>query len=131
MTYDPYHGNQPHQPPPHDPYAQQGGPYHQQPHYPPASRREDGTNTVIGIVRAVTAITTTVFVMHILFVVLDANQGNEFVGFVYTMAKALVLGLGDVFTPDDAEIGVVLNYGFAAVLYLVVGQFVIKALRKR
>lgn len=87
-------------------------------------------DTAIRIVRTVTAIATTIFVLHILFVVFDANQGNEFVSFVYTMAKALVLGLGDVFTPDDAEIGVVLNYGFAALLYFIIGQFVIKMLRR-
>lgn len=157
MTYDPYPGRNPNQPPPPGPYQQQGGPYQQQQgapyqHYgqpyqqqdayppqdyqqPPPSRRPErqegeGVDTAIRIVRTVTAIATTIFVLHILFVVFDANQGNEFVSFVYTMAKALVLGLGDVFTPDDAEIGVVLNYGFAALLYFIIGQFVIKMLRR-
>lgn len=126
MNYDPYQDV--------DRYQQPPGPYQQQPGhpYPPGSgRRDDGANTVIAIVRVVTGITTAIFMAHILFVVLEANQGNGFVSFVYSLAKALVLGLGDVFTPDDAKVGVVLNYGFAAILYLVVGQLVIKALRRR
>lgn len=138
MSYDPYQGHDPYQPPAQGPYQQQPGPYQQQPgpyqqppNYPPGRRGDDGANTIIAIIRAATGVTTTIFVLHILFVVLDANQGNEFVSFVYALAKALVLGLGDVFTPEDAEIGVVLNYGFAAILYLVVGQFIIKALRRR
>lgn len=106
-------------------------PYQQQSPYPPPRHREDGTNTVIAIIRAVTGLITAIFVLHILFVVFDANQGNEFVSLIYTLAKALVLSLGDVFTPDDAKIGVVLNYGFATILYLVVSQFIIKALRHR
>lgn len=131
MSYDPNQGHDPYQQPQPGPYPQPS-PYQQQPpSYPPPRRHDDGVNAVIGIIRAVTGVTTTIFVLHILFVVLDANQGNEFVSFVYLMAKTLVLGLGDVFTPDDAEIGVVLNYGFAAILYLVVGQFIIKALRRR
>lgn len=117
MSYDPY------QPPATGPYQQPGG-------YPPPERRRDGASMVIRIVRLITAVTTTIFTLHIVFVVLEANQGNEFVSFIYTLAKGLVLGLGDVFTPDDAKIGVVLNYGFAAVIYLIVGQFVIKALRR-
>ncbi|MBQ6641352.1 MAG: hypothetical protein IJH84_09995 [Saccharopolyspora sp.] len=72
----------------------------------------------------------TIFALHIVFVVFDANQGNEFVSFVYGAAKVFVLGLGDVFTPDDALLGVVLNYGLAALVYLVIGQLVIKALRR-
>lgn len=94
-------------------------------------RRDDGAETLANVIHVVTGAIVTVFVLHILFVVFDANQGNEFVSFVYGLAQVLVLGLGDVFTPDDAVLGVVLNYGLAALVYLVVGQLVIKALRRR
>ncbi|MQA26804.1 MAG: hypothetical protein GEU94_15375 [Micromonosporaceae bacterium] len=77
-----------------------------------------------------TGIAASVFVLHIAFVVLGANQANEFVEFVYTLARTLVLGLGDVFTPDDATIGVVLNYGFAALVYLLIGHVIVRALRR-
>ncbi|SFO37997.1 hypothetical protein SAMN04489713_105339 [Actinomadura madurae] len=82
------------------------------------------------VVRGVTGTVAVIFLLHILFVVFDANQGNGFVHGVYSVAKALVLGLGDVFTPDDATLGVVLNYGFAALLYLVVGQLIVRALNR-
>lgn len=137
MNYDPHQGHDPSQQQPPGPSQQPPGSYQpqQQPGYPyPPSgggRRGDGANTVVAIVRVVTGISTAIFVMHILFVVLDANQGNGFVSFVYALAKTLVLGLGDVFTPDDATVGVVLNYGFAAIVYLVIGQLVIKAVRRR
>lgn len=129
MSYDPYQRYDP-QPPPPD-YYEQGDPYRQPPPSYRSRRGDDGANTVIAVVRVITGITTAIFVMHILFVLLEANQGNGFVSFIYSLAKGLVLGLGDVFTPDDAKIGVVLNYGFAAVLYLVIGQLIIKALRRR
>ncbi|MFD2398326.1 hypothetical protein ACFSVJ_18305 [Prauserella oleivorans] len=82
------------------------------------------------MIRTVVGLITAVFVLHIAFVVLDANQGNGFVSAIYSVAKALVLGLGDVFTPDDAVLGVVMNYGLAALLYNILAQLVIKALRR-
>ncbi|GAB3280299.1 hypothetical protein [Parasphingorhabdus pacifica] len=93
-------------------------------------RRGEGAAGVANVVRVVTSVIVTIFVLHVLFVVFGANQGNEFVSIVYTLAKTLVLGLGDVFTPDDAVLGVVLNYGLAALLYLVVGQLIVKALKR-
>ncbi|MPZ00752.1 MAG: hypothetical protein GEU97_22805 [Actinophytocola sp.] len=77
-----------------------------------------------------TGFAAAVFLLHILFVVFEANQGNPFVSFVYSIAKTLVLGLGDVFTPDDWKIGVVLNYGFAALVWLIVGRLIVRALRR-
>jgi hypothetical protein len=41
-----------------------------------------------------------------------------------------VLGFGDVFTPNDAKIGLVLNYGLAALMYLVIGKLIARALRR-
>ncbi|NKQ57746.1 hypothetical protein HFP15_33285 [Amycolatopsis sp. K13G38] len=72
-----------------------------------------------------------IFALHVLFVVLDANHHNGFVRAIYMLAKGLVLGLGDVFTPDDAVLGVVMNYALAALIYAVVGQLIIRALRRR
>jgi len=93
-------------------------------------RANDGSHAVANLVRAVTGTIVTIFVLHVLFTVLQANQGNEFVSFIYSAAKIFVLGLGDVFTPRDATAGVVLNYGLAALVYLVIGQLVIRMLRR-
>lgn len=89
------------------------------------------TETVATIINGVTIVVVGIFLLHIVFVVAEANMANGFVSFIYDTARALVLGFGDVFTPDDATIGVVLNYGFAALIYLVVGQLIVRALRRR
>ena len=126
-----YHPHQDHNPyPSHNPgrYPQQDGYYGE----PPRDRRyDDGADTVANIVRAVVGVVIAIFALHVLFVVFGANQGNEFASFVYTAAQVFVLGLGDVFTPDDALLGVVLNYGLAALVYAIVGQLVVKALQRR
>jgi hypothetical protein len=98
--------------------------------YEPYYRNDSRSNTVANVVRLVVGLVVTIFVLHILFVVLSANEGNSIVSLVYGLAKTLVLGFGDVFTPHDALVGVVLNYGLAAVVYLVIGELVVKALRR-
>jgi len=94
--------------------------------------REGGDSAafVTRLVVGVSYFVAGVFALHIFFSLADANQGNGFVQFVYGLSKVLVLGFGDVFTPDDAKIGLVLNYGLAALIYLVVGQLVARVLRR-
>jgi hypothetical protein len=121
MAPPPPYGHGPNNPPPYpggDPY-QQGG-----------RRRRDGAGAVASVIHLVTGLVVAIFLFHMLFVVFEANQDNGFVSGVYNLAKVLVLGLGDVFTPDDAKLGVVLNYGLAALLYLVVGQIIVRMLNR-
>jgi hypothetical protein len=94
-------------------------------------RRGDGANTAAQIVSAISGVIAFVFVLHIVFSLVGANHHNGIVYFVYQVARALVLGFGDVFTPDDAKIGLALNYGLAAIVYLVIGQLIARALRRR
>lgn len=124
MSYRPGDARDPYTPrerygPHRDDYPDRDRPYH------------DGGDTVIAVIRVIVGVTVTIFALHVLFVVLGANQGNAFVSFDYALARTLVLGLGDVFTPHDAVLGVVLDYSLAALLYVVIAQLVIKALRRR
>lgn len=130
MSYPPQHGRNPYPPHDHGHYPQRDGYYEGRP-YDERGRRDDASETVANVIRIVVGAVVAIFALHVLFVIFDANRGNEFVSFVYLMAKTLVLGLGDVFTPGDALLGVILNYGLAALVYLVVGQLVIKAVRRR
>ncbi len=143
----PPHGQSPHYGYDQNPYPPQQPDYGAPPdgYYdrPPEDRSRDerrdrdrdrggsGANTIANIVDVLTSVIVLAFVLHILFAVFGANQGNEFVSVVYTVAKTLVLGLGDVFTPDEALLGVVLNYGVAALIYLVIGRLIARALRRR
>jgi hypothetical protein len=134
---DPYEAEPPYQsePPYHEPYEQ---PRHQP--RPPSDpidyqrerdRRIDRMNTLSTVIYVVSALIALTFVLHIVFVLTGANGHSGIVSFTYFVAKVFVLGFGDVFTPSDAKIGLVLNYGLAAIIYLVVGRVVARALRRR
>jgi hypothetical protein len=121
--------------PPRDPYGRPphgAGPYEHPDDraYRAERRRDDGVQTIANIIRVVTGLIATVFGLHILFVVFSANRGNEFVAFIRMLARTLVLGLGDVFTPGNAVLGVILNYGLAMLVYALIAHFIIRALRR-
>ncbi|MCW3819418.1 hypothetical protein ONA91_33750 [Micromonospora sp. DR5-3] len=105
------------------------------PHHPapPAPGQRHPRNTATIVARFTVGVTSGVafiFALHIFFSLAKANQSNGFVEFVYVLAKVFVLGFGDVFTPNDAKVGLVLNYGLAALVYLVVGRLIARALRQ-
>lgn len=94
-------------------------------------RRDDRAHSIANVITVVTGLVATIFVLHIVFTLFGANESSGVVSFVYGVAKVLVLGFGDVFTPDDATLGLVLNYGLAAIVYLVIGRLITRALRRR
>jgi hypothetical protein len=93
-------------------------------------RRIDRTNLIANTIHVVTALVALDFVLHIVFTLFSANQNNGFVAFVYGVAKVFVFGFGDVFTPGDAKIGLIANYGLAAIVYLVVGRILYRTLQR-
>jgi hypothetical protein len=94
-------------------------------------RRADRADIIANITRVVTALIALVFVLHIVFTLFGANQNSGIVAFVYGAAKIFVFGFGDVFTPSDAKIGLIVNYGLAAIVYLLVGRLIYRTLRHR
>lgn len=93
-------------------------------------RRADRTNLIANTIGIGTALIAVVFLLHIVFTLFHANQNSGFVAFDYDVAKVFVLGFGDVFTPKDATIGLVVNYLLAAMVYLVVGRILHRTLRR-
>ena len=76
------------------------------------------------------AVFAVVLALHIVFVVFDANDANPLVTFVASMADGLVVFFRDLFTPEDDRVGVLVNYGLAAIFWLIVGRIVIALLRR-
>lgn len=123
MSYNQYDPDGPRGPAPRPQYGYEAPPNSQR-------RRGDTANVVARVVSVISIVVAVIFALHVFFSLANANQGNGFVQFIYGLAKVLVLGFGDVFTPDDAKIGLVLNYGLAAIIYLVVGHLIVRALRR-
>lgn len=75
-----------------------------------------------GIVRWVGLIFAVILVLHIVFRVAEANPANGIVEFVQSWAEGLTLGFKDLFTPEDEKLQVLVNFGIAAIFWLIVSS---------
>ncbi|WP_344566864.1 hypothetical protein [Streptomyces axinellae] len=92
-----------------------------------STRRGSSPATVIAVVADVAAL---VIGLWILLILLDANRTNDFVDFVHSLAGWLAGWSRDMFTVDPDWWRVMLNYGIAAVVYLLIGNTAARAVRR-
>lgn len=76
---------------------------------------------VASIVRVITVVFAFVLVIHVVLSVAGANPANGIAIFFRERAAQLTLGIGDLFLPASENLRVLLNFGLAAVLWLVIG----------
>jgi ABC-type uncharacterized transport system permease subunit len=67
------------------------------------------------------AIIAIIIIAHIVFVLLGANTGNDIVSTIADWASFWATWFKGLFTPNDYKLSVFLNYGIAALFYLIVG----------
>lgn len=89
----------------------------------------NGVRKTLGIIylvsRVVLLLLALVLVIAIAFILLPTNQDNTIVSTVLDLAVVIAGPVADVFTvADDAERELVVNYAFAAVLYVIAGLLV-------
>ncbi|MGH3318946.1 MAG: hypothetical protein ACRDN9_01990 [Streptosporangiaceae bacterium] len=87
--------------------------------------RVAGTRAVDLLATAVMVVATLcaiVLALHIVFVVFDANPDNAIVVFVHDLSRALVWKFRKLFLLDKGNLRVTVNYGLAAIAYLVAGR---------
>jgi hypothetical protein len=94
------------------------------------SVKDQTVGLLAGIVRWIGLIFALVLVLHIIFTIAEANPDNGIVQFVSGWADPLTLGFQDLFTPDDPNLQTLVNYGIAAIFWLVVSALGAKIIRR-
>jgi hypothetical protein len=82
--------------------------------------------SLVGLASVVVAL---VLVVYIVLVVFRANPKNVLVHDVKDLARPLAWIFRDLFTPKSPRVRVLVNYGIAAVVYLVAGRLIVRVLR--
>ena len=82
------------------------------------------------IVSLVAWLVVLVIVAGILLVVLKANMGNSIVSSIHDAAKFLAGPFDGIFKPHDHKLAIAINWGLAAVVYLVVARVIVALLRR-
>jgi hypothetical protein len=94
----------------------------------PASRRTVDVLTVL--INWAAALAAIVLALHILFVVFTTNGSNTIVSTVAHWARWLAWEFKDVFVPSNHKVSVLVNYGLAAIVYLIVGRVLVALLQR-
>jgi hypothetical protein len=76
------------------------------------------------VVTAVGALFALIEVVYILLILFGANTANAFFVFIQTLAEPLALFFPGLFNLVNDKLEVILNYGLAAVFWLVVTGFI-------
>jgi hypothetical protein len=85
---------------------------------------------VATVVRWVGLVFALVLALHVLLTVGHANPDNIITRFVSGAADPLALAFKSLFTPDNAELRVLVNYGLAALFWLVFSAVLSRLIRR-
>ncbi|MFE3451156.1 hypothetical protein ACFXJ8_19765 [Nonomuraea sp. NPDC059194] len=96
----------------------------------PVSLWRRAADFAVWAVKVVSRVAALILVLAIAFRIFPANPANSLVQFVETFAISLSLGLDDLFRLADARWQVVVNYGLAALVWLIMGSAVASLIRR-
>ncbi len=82
------------------------------------------------MVRIVGWLFALILVAHVVLTLGDANPTNTITTFVASWADRLQLGFANLFTPANEKMRIAVNYGLAALFWLVVSYVVAWLLRR-
>jgi hypothetical protein len=85
-----------------------------------------GADTVARVLRTIGYAIVAVLVLHIVLTLLQANPANVVAALVARLAGTFDLGLSNLFLVDDPQLAVLLNYGAAALAWLLITAVVVR-----
>jgi hypothetical protein len=88
-----------------------------------------GRSGLVRFVSAVFAVIAVILIVHIILVVADASTTSTMVKDVGDVATKLAWGFKSLFSFDSAKLTVFVNYGLAALAYLLVGSVLVRVFR--
>lgn len=95
-----------------------------------AELRAQVVSAAAAVIRWIGLAFAIVLVVHIVLTVGGANPDNGITVFCRSFADTLVIGFRDLFRVDDAKGRVLVNYGIAALFWLVVSGIVVRIIRR-
>ena len=82
------------------------------------------------VITTIAAIIARIIVIGIVLVLVGANQNNDIVDLVLDIGRFFARPFADLFPQDDPENNILLNWGIAAIAYLIVGAIIARIVRR-
>jgi hypothetical protein len=86
--------------------------------------------TVASVIRWAGLIMAVILVVRVLLTVGGANPANGITSFITTCSNPLAWGFKDLFTPSEPKLAVLVNYGIAAIFWLIVSSVLARLIRR-
>lgn len=83
-----------------------------------------GRGTAARVITGIGALFAVIEVIYILMILFGANKTNAFFQFISSIAEPLALFFPGLFAIDNYNLAVIVNYGLAAVFWIVVTGFI-------
>lgn len=95
-----------------------------------AGARSTVFGVLAGLVRWVGLVVVVILVVRVLLTVGGANPHNGITSFVTSWSTTLAWGFKNLFTPSDPKLLVLVDYGIAALVWLIVSSILARVLRR-
>jgi hypothetical protein len=82
------------------------------------------------VITLIAGIIAGIILIGIVLVLVDANQRNTIVDFVLDIGRFFVRPFADLFPQDDPKENMVVNWGIAALAYLILGAIIARIVRR-
>ncbi|SRR6266496_2451464 len=92
--------------------------------------RSNVVGVVATVVRWAGLVFAVVLVVHVLLTVGNANPDNGITEFFAWAADPLALAFKSLFVPDNAHLRVLVNYGLAALFWLIISAVLSRLIRR-
>lgn len=83
-----------------------------------------GRGTAARVITGIGVLFAVIEVVYILMILFGANRTNSFFHFIQSLAEPLALFFPGLFTLDNYNLSVIVNYGLAAVFWIVVASLI-------
>ena len=83
------------------------------------------------VITGIAAIIAGIIVLGIVLVLAEANPGNPLVDLVLDVGRFLTRPFRNLFPQDDPKQNVLVNWGIAALAYLLLGALIARVVRRR
>ena len=87
-------------------------------------------SALANVLHTIGTVIAAVLIVHIVLTLLDANPANALTVIVRNLADQFDLGLSDLFLPENPKLAVLLNYGTAALIWLLITAVVVRVVRR-
>lgn len=96
----------------------------------PAEVRASVVGVVAGLVRWIGLIFALILAVYVVLAMGHANPDNAITVFFARVADPLALAFRNLFTPSNAELRILVNYGLAALFWLIVPGVAARLIRR-